>query len=233
MIKERETPLRSFRQLSLECENGEKWLSNLLNDRNLENSMSGPGFFAMRRLADVWQVSMDELGMRGLWISEQAIRSQTEALIGLATDGDLSDTGLAAPTSNSLMRTFKKSGGRIEAFENTFAYAAPYKPLQSMDERLFVKAVGRMCLAAVTLQSHHVSDLQSSLDKLEGTEELRVAKEDHLLAIERGAYATTKRLDHPVPGMPIHVRMDYIATYLHVRDATGEDTVLLYCSLIL
>jgi hypothetical protein len=223
----------SLRKLSIAADCGEKWLSNTLKRSDLESAKSGPGFFAMTRLAEILEISLDHLAGRNLQASEFYTANQASQLARLAVEASSDNSRITAPSPQALMRTFVRSGGRIEAFKDTLVYANQYQPIKTVTDRLVLKSVGPNSLSAITMQTDSIISMQEALDCIEGSETLATTKRDHITASERGAFDVVKRLDEPMSNLPIHVRMDYISSYLRLTDAKGTPTIVNYTSLII
>lgn len=87
---ERSGYANSTRQLSIDAALGEKTLTNLLNDKSVDTTKTGPGLFGMKRVADLLGVSLDYLA-------------------GGSADEALSPV--------EFMKRYRRSGGMLEGFK--------------------------------------------------------------------------------------------------------------------
>ena len=223
----------NLRKLSLEADCGEKWLSNLLNSKQIGESKVGPGFFAMSRIAALLNCGLDHLAGQDTVFPTQSSPQKISHLLKLTADLASRDEAITASNPQSILRKYAKSGGRIGGFVNQLDQCDIYFPAQPGDKTLKVEALGKNSLSAVTMETSEVSALQSALNHIAGTKVLNDTIADHIEAVQRGAFTTIKSLDQQMGNLPIRVKMDYLATFLHVEMENGEHRTLSFCSLLI
>ena len=227
----------NYRRLSLDAQLGEKRVSNLLNDKTIEESPIGPGLFAMARIADLLDVSLDYLSCRHSRFSrasETSTQNELETILRRTRDaakGQISDSS-APPTPQSLMRLFAKSGGRIEAFKSSLPYCDLYNAITDDAEVVSVKSVGSQSLAAITMGTSNADILQGALNNAEDKSLKTRLVQDHLEALNRGVLCTVESLNIQMPNRPVLVKMDYIRILLALDDADRNRTIVSHASLI-
>lgn len=227
----------NYRRLSLDAQMGEKRVSNLLNDETIEDSPVGPGLFAMSRMADLLDVSLDYLAGRRMMFSRLSDGQGSDEVATIlqrtkdAAKGQISGEN-EPPTSQSLMRLYAKSGGRIEAFQPCLPYCDLYHPIQSDAKVVSVKAVGAQSLAAITMGTASVEILQSALSSVNDPELKKRLINDHLETMQRGVLCSVESLNVQMPNRPVLVKMDYIRILLALTDANRDLTIVSHSSLI-
>jgi hypothetical protein len=220
----------SYRALSIEAGLGERTIANLIAKSDLDISRNGPGLFAMSRVADCLDVSLDYLAGRQ---SSQAdgLRNSIMRIAGGAR-GQLVEEGLA-PTPDALQRLYVRSGGLLSAFEPVLQFCDRYELVPPDAGHVSVISVGKESLAAITMGSKDRDALQKALSDVPDPAFREKLVKDHNEAQQRGCLTTVERLDVQMPNRPVRVRMDYIRVLMCVEGQNGNREILAYASLII
>lgn len=225
----------SYRRLSKEAGLGERTISNLLTNTDVDSSRVGPGLFAMTRVANLLGVSLDHLAGRDsvhltLADGDAGLATTLERLANAARRQVLNINRSTTP--QAMQRIFVKSGGRIEAFSPYLIHCDRYFPIYEGAECIQVKEVGQESLAAITMGISCTETLQTALSTVDDDNLRRKLVCDHLDTMKRGCLSTVENLNIRMPNLPIVVRMDYIRILMHLADADGNTEIVSYSSLI-
>jgi len=222
-------------QLALDANLGRKSLYNMLRDQRLDTSKTGPGLFAMSRVANLLETSLDDLvGPPRIFASGQEANAHKHLIADhvvrtLNSQGSLSVDRLSV---DILLRLHMKSGGRIEAFEPYMSYCDQYFAPTEEASRIVVQRVGNQSLAAITMGQASCETLQIALDNVEAPELRQRWLRDYREALNRGTLVTLESLDVQMPNRPIRVKIDFMRCLLGVQDQAGEHSLLNFSLLV-
>ncbi|SMP32030.1 hypothetical protein [Shimia sagamensis] len=213
---------------------GRKTIYNILRDTRLDESKTGPGIFGMARAAALLNTTLDALTTeRKLPKVETATKSikplATHTLETLISQVEADENRLSV---DALLRTYAKSGGRIEAFVPWLDRCDQYHPPNARSKRLECKEVGQQSLAAITMRCADKDVLQEAVDTLEDRELADKWRRDYAKASKLGTLTTIENLSIQMPNQPVKVRMEFLRCLLHVEDAEGTKTILNFSLLI-
>lgn len=216
-------------QLARDAGLGDKTLYNILRDERLDNSKTGPGIFGMARVAAKLGVSLDDL--TGLKPDVDNVETQSRKVIEhlLVSVASSSNAPISA---DRLLRTYKESGGRIEAFEDLMESCDQYRIPEPVDQWPRVLSVGKRSLSAITMKAASAELLEESLRDMEDRTLLAQTLADYRFAAERGSMASLESRDIEMPSKPIRVKMDFLRILLAVHDAKGDRSLLLFALLV-
>lgn len=223
------------RTLSLAAGLGERTIANILGNKELDTSPTGPGLFAMARVCEELGISMDwlagrEEAMRGLKSAEKEL-AMTIQRFKSAIPTETDSGAILSP--NYMMRLFVRSGGMLEAFEDLLSYCDRYEPPKSIDDPIKVLAQGSNALSAITMGGSNPDVLQMALNSASDGALRKKLVSDHIEASKRGCLTTVESLDVQMPNRPIKIKMDYTRVILNLKTKTGKKENVLYASLIL
>lgn len=191
-----------------------------------DNSKDGPGFFGLIRSCEQLGVTPDYLaGINKFNHSEQATAlNAANFLQSISQD-------LGAPSIKSLIRTYVRSGHRLEAFRNFLPHCDVYDVPDQENQRVNILEVGEKSLAALRMGEASALVLQEAYDVAPPAFQKQVY-ESHLRAYELGMTVEPDAIDQRMENRPVHVKIDYIRVAMRLHDANGTERILIYCELI-
>ncbi|MBO9451466.1 hypothetical protein J7426_14425 [Tropicibacter sp. R16_0] len=221
-------------KLSKDAGLGEKTVYNILRDDALDISKTGPGIFGLARVSRLLNVSLDYLAGN----SAPAIREAEPGEMSNLSDhvrNNMSAQSLEArkgPSSDILLRTYVKSGGRIEAFTQWMECCDQYEVPGIDSEGIKVIRVGQKSLSALTMGESSTSLLQAALDDVPAPDLQESWLKAYRTAGEDGTLTTLETLDVQMPNHPVRVKMDFIRTLLRVADKDNKASILNFSFLV-
>ena len=210
---------------------GEKTLYNMLNDERLDRSNTGPGLFAMSRVANLLGTSLDHLAGSAPPSITPPQRPDLKGHVAAAIDAQA--TTRDALSVDALLKTHVRSGGHLEAFLPWIETCDQYAPCSPTDSGIRVLRVGKSSLAALTMQTSEVDALQTALSSVQDDELKAKWITDYSLATDRGSLVSSETLDVQMPNKPVRVRMDFLRTLLRVSDSEGATSILNFSILVI
>ena len=210
--------------LARDAKLGKKTVYNMLHDDRLDTSNTGPGIFGLSRVAYLLGTSLDDLA--GMKRGDRSVDMHSQRVLEHLLLSVAKNEGRTI-SSDGLLRTYRRSGGQIEAFNDLLDRCDQYEIPKPDDTHPKVIAVGKYSLSAITMGSNSRELLETSLRDMSDQELLRRTMHDYREASSRGTLVTLEERDIRMPSKPIKVKMDYIRTLLRVEDPNGKATLLL------
>jgi hypothetical protein len=192
---------KSISRLSIDAALGEKTLTNMLNDKNVDIAKAGPGIFGMKRVADLLGVSLDYL-------------------VGKAE--------LSHPSPTEFMTLYASSGGLLDGFKDFLPFMDIYLPPKWGDTNITVLNQGEKSLSARSMPTSGTSELQGVFNGLAGSDLLSCTIDEYISCQQRGCISTIEELNNYMPNQPAKIKMDYIRTLALLRDTDGKEVVANY-----
>ncbi|MEP1521984.1 hypothetical protein [Ascidiaceihabitans sp.] len=222
-------------KLSEDAGLGRKTVYNMVTDKKLDHSKTGPGVFGLSRVASLLDVSLDYLmgavpSLTAKQPQSNSVALATHALEALSRQSDGDEFELSA---DFLLRLHKKSGGRIEAFAPYLDRCDQYQPPKPNERFPIVTSVGARSLSSLTLGTSSVELLQSGFASLDDEELLSETMSDYRQAVETRAVSAVISRDLPMPNQPVWIKMDILRTLLLVETAEGEQSLLLFAFIVI
>ncbi|APG45675.1 hypothetical protein D1822_10970 [Phaeobacter inhibens] len=214
---------------------GKKTLYNIINDKKLDISKTGPGLFGMSRVASLLGTTLDHLA--GIAPPVRRLSTQLDSADQLLSHASATliaqhSQSNGTPTIDSLMRTHLKSGGVLEGFTETLAYCDQYAPCAPDASSLEVIEVGAKSLAAITMGQPNARLLQTALDTVPDDELKRRWVSAYASTSINGPLVSLETLDVQMPNHPVRVKMEFIRGLFPVRSDTLGRRILNYSLLI-
>lgn len=222
-------------RLSIAAGLGKKTLYNIINDKKLDISKTGPGLFGMARVASLLGTTLDHLA--GIAPPVRRLSTQLDSADQLLSHASATlvaqhSRGNGTPTIDSLMRTYLKCGGVFEGFSETLAYCDQYAPCAPDASSLKVIEVGAESLSAITMGQPNVHLLQAALDMVPDKELKRRWVTAYASTSIDGPLVSLETLDVQMPNHPVRVKMEFIRGLFPVRSDTLGMRILNYSLLI-
>lgn len=220
-------------KLSIDAGLSKKTVWSIVNDKRLDISQTGPGFFGMARVAGLLGTSLDYLA--GMAPPIPTISSASSKLLDHAGDSITGQYLLngKTPTADGLIRVFAKSGGMFEAFRDHLDHCDQYKPTQPEDSTLKVLKVGAKSLSSITMNQPSREILQRALDTVPDQELKARWVADYSSTLTSGPRVSLESLDVQMPNQPIRVKMEFIRVLLPVKCSDGASLILNFSLLVI
>jgi len=137
----------------------------------------------------------------------------------------------STPTIKSLIRSYVRSGHRLEAFQKVMPYCDLYTAPDPDSHTVKVLQVGEKSLAALRMGEASSLVLQEAYNT--ATPEFREqVYTSHKRAWDLGLTVEPDAIDQRMENRPVHVKIDYIRVAMRLSDASGAEYILIYCELI-
>lgn len=227
--------LGQMKTLAADVGCGDKTIYNILNNRKLDTSKTGPGFFLMARIAKSLGVSLDHLATdqrasvslnsRRIGASPLAQQAAGAVIAALEIEG-------GKPTPDSLLRLHTKSGGQLEAFTALLKFCDRYAAIDPRNPKLEVVEIGERSLSAITMGHANTNVLQEAIANVGEPELAQNWIKDYSEAPMRGTLCTTETLNVQMPNQPTRVKMDFIRCLLRVTSTDDKSYILNFSFLI-
>lgn len=217
-------------QLSIDAGLGEKTVNNILNDKRLDYSKTGPGIFGMARVASLLDISLDNLVSTTPEKQSKPVNPFKEHVEHSLKIQSETEQGIIS--SDSLLRLHMKSGGRFEAFEAVLKHCDQYSIPNEADTDLSVIKVGSSSLSALIMGNDNADMLQSALSLTQDDDLKARWIKGYRLAAEFGALTTIESLDSQMPNRPVRVKIDYLRVLLAVQNSNDERIILNFSLLL-
>ena len=217
---------KSLRQISIDSELSENNLANILNNSTIENSKSGPGFFAIARICKTLGITPNFLAGINDIDAAQASPVIDEHASGLATAlAELVSDAKNRPSESRLFGMFIRGGARLEAFEHVMEYCdlleAPSSPrplhlLHVAPKGMTAKAIGTLDVEKANLA------VQTTADE---------CFRENMLAAHRkteanGYLVTIEDINVTSQSIAKRIRESYVRYLFCVEDAKGKKYIL-------
>lgn len=247
-IEQNDQYRRNITGLSSDAGLGRKTVSNYLNNATPAHEKKGMGLYNVMRLAQKLGTTVAFLSGETDVVSPERAAENSAALHAHAFDAIANQTRTDRPTSSDrLIRLHRSSGGQIEAFSELLELCDQYEPPKAGDTRPKLMRVGQRSLSTITLGKPDLKAMQEAFDKYGAEQtsaesddddarakrqELLETVEDYDRAMRRGPYCDYVERDVSMPNMPKRVKVDIIRTLLPVTSRDGQQSLLLFASLL-
>lgn len=215
----------SQRALSIASGWSESRINRIMTGQ-FDNSKDGPGFFGLIRACEQLGVTPDYLA----GISKFG-KSDPGAALNAVSFLESMSQDHSTPTIKSLIRSYVRSGHRLEAFQKVMPYCDLYAAPDPESHRVKVLQVGEKSLAALRMGEASALVLQEAYNTAtpEFREQVYIS---HKRAWDLGMTVEPDSIDQRMENRPVHVKIDYIRVAMRLSDASGSEYILIYCELI-
>lgn len=204
----------SYRKASLAAQMSAPQVQQIIQGR-FDNSTTGPGIFAMQRLAKALDVPVGHL------LDDDSIDAPKDP-------GVLNGTAGHGPSLDAFTQAHWQGGGQLAAFAHLKEYFDLYRLPPSAQASPQIEKIGRQTLLALRLRTTSASKAQAEFDML--PEEKRANITDfHRQVAQSGIALDNVFFDHRLRTQPVHVRAGYSRLGALVSDPEGQQLVLIYC----
>ena len=215
----------SQRALSIASGWSESRINRIITGQ-FDNSKDGPGFFGLIRACEQLGVTPDFLAGINKFQKNDASMALNAASFLESVSQDMS-----TPSIKSLIRTYVRSGHRLEAFRKFKPYCDIYDVPNDTDRKVRVLEVGERSLAALRMGEASELVLQEAYNTASEAFQEQIYL-SHRRAFDLGMTVEPDTIDQRMENRPVHVKIDYIRVAMRLHDATGAERILIYCELI-
>ncbi len=216
---------QSHRSLSHAAGWSESRINRIITGQ-FDNSKDGPGFFGLVKICQVLHVTTDYLAGVEKWS-----KSNPTTTLNAVNFLDSIAAGHSPPTIKSLMHAYVRSGHRLEAFSSFMDYCDVYGLPTSEDRRVTVHSVGKKSLSALRMGENNHVILQDAYDQASPEFQEQIFS-SHLRAYQAGITVEPDSIDQVMENRPVHVKIDYIRVAMRLKDASGQEYIVIFCELI-
>ncbi|MEP0155227.1 hypothetical protein [Pseudophaeobacter sp.] len=215
----------SHRDLSLASGWSETRINRILTGQ-FDHSKDGPGFFGLVRVCQKLGITTDYLaGVKKWRQSNPGVTMDAVSFLQSVSQE------YSPPNLKTLIRSYVRSGKRIEAFTPFLDYCDIYEVPDQETRQVTVRSVGAKSLAAMRMGEASAVIMQEAHDQASRSFQEQIFSA-HLRAFNAGMTVEPDSIDQRMENKPIHVKIEYIRLTMRLADADGKECMLNYCELI-